>query len=161
MIDDYHFLHFRTVEISYGEITKYLRKIQSDPSFKGALGRTYTKLVYQNLQMPLEKRFHFCKEVLLNIPIVMYTRKNFFLVDELNEALEAFRTAGLIGKWYNDDLKLDSRNEKELIGPKTITLHDVFGSFQILSFGLIASFIVFIAENSRTIRTFFTMNFVL
>lgn len=79
----------------------------------------------------------------------MYTRKNFFLIEELNEKLEAFRTAGLIQKWYKDDLNQTALNEKESIAPRIISAHDVLGSFQILSFGLFASFIVFITEISK------------
>lgn len=96
----------------------------------------------------------------MSIPIVMYTRKNFFLIEELNEKLEAFKAAGLIVKWYKDDLNQTALNEKESIAPRIISTHDVLGSFQILSFGLVGSFIVFLTEISKGFLCLLKKNFL-
>ena len=79
----------------------------------------------------------------MSISIVMYTQKNFYLTEALNEKISLFQAAGLIQYWHIYERKnfIDGSNP-----PKILTFHQLLGAFQILSFGCGISALVFIAE---------------
>jgi hypothetical protein len=79
------------------------------------------------------------------IPIVIYTRNNFYLLKAMNEKIEIFKAAGLIEYWYSLSFTQDF-SKREANPPKILTLHHLFGSFQVWVGGCLVGIFVFICE---------------
>jgi hypothetical protein len=82
-------------------------------------------------------------------PLVIYTQKDFYLNDEINDLLGQFKAAGLIDFWRYQDLEkkiIDDGNRNQ---PMLLTLHQLFGSFEVLAFGCLIGFLVFLLELFR------------
>lgn len=86
------------------------------------------------------------KTPLASIPIVIYTRKNFFLLHALNEKIDTFKAAGLVDYWFFKDYNLANATFRRIEGPKQLTVDKLAGCFKILSLGCSISFVVFIVE---------------
>lgn len=147
----FYSIHFtiiscRVVAISSNDTNLYLKKVQTNPFFKGAYGYWLPTVLHLNQINPIELRYEICKEPLMMIPLVIYTRKNFYLLEELNEKIEYFKAAGLIELWQFQDIDFKLLNYKSPNYPKVLSLHQLSGSFQILLWGLFVSCLVFLAE---------------
>ena len=79
------------------------------------------------------------------IPIVIYTRKNFYLLKAMNEKIEIFKAAGLIEYWYSLSFTKDF-SKREAHPPKILTLKHLSGSFQVWAGGCLVSLMVLICE---------------
>lgn len=82
----------------------------------------------------------------MTFPVVIYSRKDFYLLDSLNEKIEELKAAGLMDYWHfkavdGRFLKLDAFQD-----PAVLKLRSFLGCFQVLSCGFIASLLVFMAE---------------
>jgi hypothetical protein len=77
---------------------------------------------------------------------VIYTKKNFFLLDAMNEKIEQLKAAGLIEFWLFQEIDKNIINVKEAVQPKVLSLQHLSGCFQILLFGLVFSAVVFMIE---------------
>ena len=101
-----------------------------------------------NQKLPKELRHEglkICKEVIVTIPAVIYTRKDFYLLQELNHRLSIIKNSGLIDFWNFQEM--DQVNDKtSAVETKKLMMDDLIGCFQILIFGLIASFAAFVIE---------------
>lgn len=88
-----------------------------------------------------------CKEQLLTIPIVLYFRKNHYLVKEVNEKISMISAAGLSEYWTKISLERTLKNviksKREL---RKLNLHQLLGSFQIWSVGCIIGLVTFVGE---------------
>lgn len=124
----------------------YLNKIQSDPSYKAAFVRSLTKTLLTNRLSPKDRRFTFCKEVLMTMPIVIYTKKNFYLLEKFSEKIEIFKAAGLVEFWNYQFNNKNILNFRESQKPKILSIHHLFGSFEILFLGWGVSFVAFSTE---------------
>lgn len=88
------------------------------------------------------------EEVLQIFPVVIYTTKNHYLINSLNNWIELLRSAGLIRKWYYEKIipksktNIDRRKSK----PKSIDLKNFEGIFKIWISGLLISLLVFLVE---------------
>lgn len=81
------------------------------------------------------------------VPVVIFFPKNSYLPEIFSRKLEEFEAAGLITYWASAHmdtkyLNFNSGNEE----PKKITLSHIFGTVQLLFFGLFVSFVVFSGE---------------
>lgn len=125
----------------------YMENIKSDPSFKGAYSGSLINLLYSNKIARKEDRFIICKEPLLTIPAVFHVKKNFYLVEEINESIKQMQAAGLIEYWISRyfDKGLVSADKKRK-DPKVLSFNDLLGCFQILIIGYFASFIALLFE---------------
>lgn len=97
---------------------------------------------------PDELRQFYCNEVFLTIPVVIYTRTDFYLMLELNRKIELFKAAGLIELW---DFKGGQKKEFDSStatqeSPKVLTLNHLNGILKIFLFGAVLSFTVFLFE---------------
>lgn len=137
--------------MSYDEVEENLELIKSNPTFDVAIVKSLTSIKYHNQKVTADERFKFCKETLITIPIVIYTRKSFFLIEALNEHFENFKAAGLMAKWYKEDINQDLLDEKIADVPKVFTIRDLLGCFQVWCFGLVVSIVVFIIEFVRKV----------
>lgn len=118
----------------------------NDPTFKGAFFRSLTGILYQNQQNFNGTRYLICKEVFLTIPVVVYVRKGFFLLQPLNERIAMLEAGGLINYWHS--LIIDERFLKviESQEPTAIEIHHLSGGFFLLLFGCLISSLAFICE---------------
>jgi hypothetical protein len=101
--------------------------------------------IYYN-QVSRENFGIICKEILMTIPVVIYMRKDFYLLDALNEKIKALKAAGLIEFWNyeNIDKKLiHVRKENE---PKILTVDLIIGCFYLLFFGMVLSVLAYLLE---------------
>lgn len=135
-------------KIKLEETPYYLEKIQSDPFFKGAYGQSLLYILHLNQLTPTNLRYKICKDVFLTIPVVIYAKKNFYLLDALNEKIDLMKAAGLIEFWSYQDVDKGFLNIKDSRQPKVLTTRHFIGCFHILVFGYIASFLIFVLEIS-------------
>lgn len=110
----------------------------------GAFGLEQSVGEYFNENRTIDELLKFSKDTFMMIPVVIYTKKNFYLLDALNVKLELFSSAGFFGFWQYKNLKSSTRLDDK--SPKVLSLENLLGSFQILSFGLFLSFLVFMIE---------------
>ena len=139
--------------INTAERIIFTAKIQSDPTFKGAFPRSLSRAAFIHHLGGNKEPLTFCKERFLTMPVVIYTNKDFYLIDSLNEKIEHLKQSGLIDFWqrkYFDERVLKNKEQKV---PKVITMSHVMGSIQILLIGYVISLIGFIIE-----RKFPSMN---
>lgn len=133
--------------LSSAEQKKYFsRKIQSDPSFKGAYGRSLIKTLYFNQFGPKDLRNHICMDIFMTIPVIIHAVKNFYLLDALNDNIDALKAGGLIDYWNFQYVDKRYLNSQELESAKVLMFYQLEGCFKILMFGCIASFAVFMCE---------------
>lgn len=124
----------------------YFKKVQSDPTFKGAVLRSLTMSLYVNQIKPKNERFQICKEVFLNIPVVIYSLKDFYLLDEMNEEIEKLRSTGLIEYWNYEYVDKKFLKIEEVKAPSKLNFDHLLGSFEVLLCGLLLSILVFSVE---------------
>lgn len=123
-----------------------MNQIRSDSTFKGAMGRPLMKVVYLNQMSSKENRNRICKDVFMTISIVIFTKKDFYLLDELNHQIGMFQASGLIDFWHNQDINRGIVDENDSKIPTVLTLRQMMCSFQILLIGLFVSLVVHVIE---------------
>lgn len=84
----------------------------------------------------------------MTVPVIIYTKKDFYLLDQLNDKIETLKAAGLIDFWFDQDIDKRLLTSKKTDGPMILTVDKLLGSFQILLAGCFISFIVFVIELS-------------
>lgn len=115
--------------------------------FEGALvsGLNEIQLINQNNEYNFT--FKFCKERIMGISIVMYFRKNFFLIPAINEVIGNLISAGLINRFHYKYIDKDRASmETEDTGPKVITISHLIGCFQLWAFGCAFGIACFLSE---------------
>lgn len=120
--------------------------IRNDPTFKAALLTSFARIIYENQNRPFDQRFDICMDIFLTIPIVMYSKRDYYLLEPVSWKIEDFKAAGLIDFWQKLDIKKKILSEDVLVRPKIISLGQLFGCFQVLFLGILVSFIVFAVE---------------
>lgn len=84
----------------------------------------------------------------MTVPVVIYTRKDFFLVDAFNDKIDSIKAAGLVDRWHAQSFNSKLLNDKELEFHEALNLQHLSGCFQILIIGSILSAFVFLLEIS-------------
>lgn len=116
-----------------------------DPSLKLALFASTPFLNYQNNLKDRNTTFLTCKEQFLMIPVVLYFRKNHYLVKEVNEKISMINSAGLSDYWTKVYLERTLKNDNNGHLQK-LNIHQLFGSIQIWFGGCIIGLVTFIVE---------------
>lgn len=139
-------INFRTVLANTLEMQEYVELINKR-SYNGAISYSIYDVWYlnQNINDPIH-RFTTCKEILLSVPVVIFTKKDFFLLNVLNEKIERFQTSGLIEYWHKKCFNGELLRSKPSLIPQVITIYKLLGCFQIWLGGLIVAVFVFIVE---------------
>lgn len=133
-----------------------LKKIQTDPTFKGVFGLPLTLTIYHNQKNPKDLQLKISKDTFMTVPIVILARNNFYLLNAMNKKIEDLKAGGLIDFWYFQNIDKGFLNMKDSKSPKVLRLDQLFGFFQILFCGSVVSFIVFVLELLITFtRTFY------
>ncbi|CRK90109.1 CLUMA_CG003827, isoform A [Clunio marinus] len=137
----------RSVILEFQDVPSFIKRIKTDASFKAAHALSYLELIYKNQQNMSGLQLHICKEFLTsNIPVVVYTRKKFYLLNALNKKLDILKAAGLTEYWNFQPINKRLLTLKEIELPKVLTLNHMLGSFYILFLGILISFAVFMLE---------------
>lgn len=137
---------FRIVSLNITQREVKLKEIRRDPFFKGAVVRSAATTLYINQNSPKEDRFKICKEIMMTIPIVMYTKKDFYLLDAINLKIHHLKAAGLVEFWHSQSINVGLLNVKNSNQPKVFSLEKLQGCFTILFYGSFLSLIVFLIE---------------
>lgn len=82
----------------------------------------------------------------ITIPLVFYVKKDFYLLDALNDKIELLKAAGLINFWQSQDIHIEILKDKSPNFARVLKFTQLVGCFQLLLFGLLISFIVFLLE---------------
>lgn len=120
-----------------------------EPSFKGAFLRSLTGLLYVNeIRYGKKQRiFLICKEHYMSIPVVIYARKNFYLLQAINSKINQIQASGLIEHWHSQAVsKRFQTVQKVAKSRETMTLDHLSGCFYLLMMGLLASVAAFVIE---------------
>lgn len=138
----------RTCVVNYGEGTTIRNKIGSDANFKGVYCRSLIYTLYQIKMLPIDElNFSICKESLYTIPVVIYTKKNFYLLKQFNDVLGLLIQAGLIDFWRVRNFDVNGLNRKEHSRPKVIIIGQIEGCLKILITGYFIAGVVFVTEH--------------
>lgn len=132
--------------INFNEKSFYIRNLEN-PEFREALIEQYSTIIFRNAFSVNITKSIVCKEIFMTIPSVIYTPKNFFLIDAMNEKIENFKAAGLIKYWHFrvfDDKSMFKVIESKT--PRVIQMHHLLGCFQLWFYGLLLSILIFIKE---------------
>lgn len=145
------FAHIESVQdriVSYtpGQFLSLLKRTQHESNFKGAVARSLTRLVYLNQFRTDDDKIIICKESFLVIPCVIYTRKNFFLLDALNYKIEIFKSSGLLTYWYKKQVYASPFTTVKKKPLKVLELSKLLGCFEMLLLGFFVGFSAFLSE---------------
>jgi hypothetical protein len=123
-----------------------MNKIRTDPNFKASYSATLTNVLYEELQNSLNPHYVVCQEPFRMRSIVIYSRRDFYLLEKINLKIEDFKSGGLI-KFWNDQqyYKLKSITEQNQL--ESLNLEHFHGTFGIFCCGMIGSFGVFLIES--------------
>lgn len=141
---NYYF--FSIVPISHNETGPLMDRIQSDSSFKGALAQSFIKVLYHNSMRNRSERLVICREVVSAAPIVIYTRKNYFLLEAINAQIEKLKSSGLINYWRRKFLNKNFMTRRTHSGPRILTVDNLSGALEIWLLGCIVGSAVFVIE---------------
>lgn len=137
---------FRIVNITDKEMEFFSEQIQHDSAFKGAL------MLMRSFHRPDSERSSkkFFKYDFMMVPIVIFTKKEFYLLKAINGKLESLKASGLMTLWHAQDTEKQFEHSKEQKEhPKLLTLEMLTGCFQVLIAGYLLSCIIFLIETKR------------
>jgi hypothetical protein len=118
------------------------KRIHKDSKFKAAYEQSRIRASYSN---QLDPPVFICREVFHTIPEVFYTKKDFYLLDELNRRIEMLKTSGLIDLWSFKKIN-KNLNVKEQSQVKVLKLKQLMGIFCLLLIGQALSCLLFCWE---------------
>lgn len=118
----------------------------NDPKFNGVFFRSLTGVLYQNQKNFNGTRFLVCKEKFMTIPVVIYVRKRFYLLQSLNEHIWQLDAGGLLDYWHSQIIDTRYLNIIESQEPTAIELHHLTGCFLLLMIGAVIAAIAFVCE---------------
>jgi hypothetical protein len=141
-----YLLLIRRKIIDLADVDNYCRKTL-DPNFKGVVFQYITNALYSNQQNFKRFTYKICPEPLMTNHLIIYFRKNFYLVDEISERILRLRSTGIfnffISKYAEAKfMKVDSDNT----GPSQLTVYHFIGIIQLWIFGLGVSSVLFLVE---------------
>lgn len=118
-----------------------------DPEFKGVVFQYLTNALYTNQNNYKNFTLKWCRESLMTNHWVIYFRKGFYLVDEVNDKIRMFKTSGItnhmMGRYADEKFKKKVDGSD---GPRKLTVDQFVGMFQLWGFGLVVATVFFICE---------------
>lgn len=114
---------------------------------KAAFMTSMTDAVFRNQKSHKQFVHKICKQQLLTVNTVMYFKKNFFLIDSINEKVSAFVNSGIMNYWIQNNLQMSFYKPKIVkVGPTRLSLEHLSGVYEVLLFGFFIAFIAFVGE---------------
>jgi hypothetical protein len=120
-----------------------IETIRTDSTSKSAVG--ISKGIAHNLNQGNVTKLRICKESLLTVPVVIYMKQDFYLLNVIDKQIKHLKASGLIEYWNRENIG-NLQNVKQVIYPKTLTLKQFWGSFYILIIGWTISLIILMME---------------
>lgn len=122
------------------------QKILEDSNFDGVI--VLPKVVALHMNQQNSRKLIICKEFFSATPIGIYSIKNFFLLDQINEIIENLNSGGIIEFWFSQHVKNDLDTD-EPNSAKVLSLKHFEGAFSVLVLGVIVSSAVFALEKIK------------
>lgn len=119
-------------------------RLRRDENFKAAQLASLIDIQLYNILFNNEATY--CKDVIVTIPIVMYTKKDFYLLNAINRKIQQIIEAGLVEFWFLERVNSSYYMKKEESSPEILNMDELSGGFAILYLGLIFSSIAFFIE---------------
>lgn len=135
----------RMLKVSLKQGNDYVEQLKTDPSLKLAFGKSLDAAYYIN-QISNTSRATICSEVFMTVPIVIYARQEFYLLNTINERIQQLSASGLIDFWASQDVNIGLLKAKEIFYPKVLNFKEFKGSFYVLSIGCVLGVLVFMFE---------------
>lgn len=129
----------------YEDFKPIMQKLKSS-SFHGAMVSGLNEILMINQRKDYNFTFQFCRERFMGIAIVMYFRKNFFLIPKINGVVRNLVSAGLIDHWHYNYIERKISKPDQDAGPKVMTMIHLIGSFEVLAGGCAIGILCFLAE---------------
>lgn len=108
---------------------------------------TSDELLYLNKINAKQFTYRVCKERLFTVNNGLLFQKNSYLIEAFNRVMSHLQSNGLIDYWISKYIDTSYYDVKEPgKQAQRLTIHQLYGTFQMLCFGLFASTICFIAE---------------
>lgn len=137
-----HFFRFHLKAESGGFLEKPL-----EPSQKIALLISSLEVAWHNHLFSDQFVHKTCVENLVMQNLVLYFRKNFFLVESINDKINVFLQSGLVSYWIRTHM--ESRNfQNSNHGPKSLSLSHLSGIFNIYLICSLIACLVWLLEVS-------------
>lgn len=114
-----------------------------DSSFDGAVFYYKSIVLYTNSINHRNFTLQILNEALVTNLIVFYLSKNFYLVDEIDDKISQFKASGFIQLWSSKYFKEGPNSNRD---PTSLSMEQLQGTFKVLSFGLLLSFVSFVFE---------------
>jgi hypothetical protein len=106
-----------------------------------------TMILFVNQNANEENHQKICDEVFATVPMVIYTVKNFWLLEGIDEKIGTFLAAGLMDFWY---FQFIDREKSRVVlldkAPKILSLGQFQGCFLVLLSGLGLGLAIFVME---------------
>lgn len=106
-----------------------------------------TPILYENLINEKNFTLRICAESMHSTLLTFYFTKNFYLVNEFNELISNFQSAGLIGYVMSKYVGMSSATKIEKQPPSALTYENIEGFFELFYYGLGLSIVIFILES--------------
>lgn len=143
---DYEEINKRRIIIKLDQVEHY-SLMTLDDNFKGVVFQYITAALYRNQRNFKNFTLKICTEPLMTNHLIFYFRKDFYLIDEVNERIGIMKSSGIveyfISKYADKKFKQVSSDST---GPSKLELHHFIGVYQMWSFGLALSFLTFLVE---------------
>lgn len=120
-----------------------------DASFKGGLILALLDVIYLNQKNYKNHTFNVLKEYLLDVQIVNYYPKNFYLVEPMNGKIGTLKASGLVQLWmtrYIDRSYIKIKQQQS--GLRVMKVQQLLGGFEVLMIGSTLATIAFGIELS-------------
>lgn len=137
----------RLVAISIKEQRKLLPNMH-DPNYKAVSLRSLTGMLFINEEnfRTHQNTFSICKEYFMSVPVVIFGRKNFYLLRAINKKISIIQAAGLIEYWHSRSIDKRFSKPQVPVVDKILTLQHLSGCFILLTAGLFLAFVIFMIE---------------
>lgn len=144
---DYKEINNRRIIIKLDQVEHY-SLMTLDENFKGVVFQYITVALYRNQRNFKEFTLKICSEPLMTNHLIFYFRKDFYLIDEVNDRIGIMKSSGIVEYFISKyaDKKFSQVNTENSAGPSKLELHHFEGVIQMWTFGLTISFVSFLIE---------------
>jgi len=136
-------LLFRSQNI-LGKGLPFMLENKNQTSFKGCVPLSLMQILSYNQYN--DEKFAIGKEHFMTIPLVIYVKKNFYLLQNLSRKIQLMQNAGLIHYWHEKVVDKKYSMVVTQMTPTALDLHQLSGVFQIWLIGCFVSLVVFVCE---------------
>ncbi|CRL04599.1 CLUMA_CG017667, isoform A [Clunio marinus] len=130
-----------------GTVLEERKRETSNPRSKFAVTSSFEQILYFNKMNYKTMTLTVCKEYLFTFQYGIYMRKNSYLEQAFNKQISSYKTSGLIDFWASFFIDMKFFNMKmSYDGPRKLSIEQLLGGFELLFFGYVIGFIIYIFE---------------